>query len=322
MATTYSTNKGYALMGTGDESGNWGVVLNQDTINVIDANMGGTVTKSLSSSNVTLTAEEAENLQLILTGTLTADVVVTSPVIGFFTVRNYTTGQYKVTLQYTGGVGATVIPPQGCSRQIISDSTNGMFAIGLDPPGTLKETAAGTTSLPPSMTGEYVLCDGSAISRTTYAQLFNAIGTTFGVGDGTTTFNVPDERGYARFGRDNMGGAAAGRITNAVSGIDGSTLGATGGAQSVTIARSDLPNDNVNVTITDPGHVHEYQRRNTNGLAAAGSPPVSINTGAVDTDTDPAFTGITAAFDLNGGVSQTNVNKMPGTIICNKMIKT
>ena len=76
------------------------------------------------------------------------------------------------------------------------------------------------------------------------------------------------------------------------------------------------------MTITDPGHVHEYQRRNTNGLAAAGSPPVSINTGAVDTDTDPAFTGITAAFDLNGGVSQTNVNKMPGTIICNKMIKT
>jgi phage-related tail fiber protein len=38
----------------------------------------------------------------------------------------------------------------------------------------------------------YLLCDGSAVSRTTYANLFAAIGTTFGVGDGSTTFNIPD----------------------------------------------------------------------------------------------------------------------------------
>lgn len=38
----------------------------------------------------------------------------------------------------------------------------------------------------------YILCDGSAISRTDYADLFAVIGTTFGAGDGSTTFNVPD----------------------------------------------------------------------------------------------------------------------------------
>ena len=40
----------------------------------------------------------------------------------------------------------------------------------------------------------YLLCDGSAVSRTTYANLFNAISTSFGVGDGSTTFNIPDMR--------------------------------------------------------------------------------------------------------------------------------
>jgi Phage Tail Collar Domain len=59
----------------------------------------------------------------------------------------------------------------------------------------------------------FVLPFGQAISRTTYATLFALTGTTFGPGDGSTTFNVPDLRGRAVFGQDNMGGSAAGRIT-------------------------------------------------------------------------------------------------------------
>ena len=41
----------------------------------------------------------------------------------------------------------------------------------------------------------YLTCDGSAVSRSTYSNLFSAIGTTYGVGDGSTTFNLPDLRG-------------------------------------------------------------------------------------------------------------------------------
>lgn len=41
----------------------------------------------------------------------------------------------------------------------------------------------------------WLMCDGSAVSRTTYSKLFNAIGTTYGTGDGSTTFNIPDLRG-------------------------------------------------------------------------------------------------------------------------------
>lgn len=46
----------------------------------------------------------------------------------------------------------------------------------------------------------WLLCDGSAVSRTTYADLFTAIGTSYGVGDGSTTFNLPDLRGRVPVG--------------------------------------------------------------------------------------------------------------------------
>lgn len=53
---------------------------------------------------------------------------------------------------------------------------------------------------------DYLECDGSAISRTTYASLFAVIGTMYGVGDGSTTFNIPDDRGEFKRGFDNTAG--------------------------------------------------------------------------------------------------------------------
>lgn len=79
----------------------------------------------------------------------------------------------------------------------------------------------------------YLYCYGQAISRVTYSTLFAIFSTTFGVGDGTTTFNLPDLRGRSVFGRDDMGGSTAGRITNAIAGIVGTNLGAAGGDQSL-----------------------------------------------------------------------------------------
>src|SRR3990172_4438848 len=57
----------------------------------------------------------------------------------------------------------------------------------------------------------WLLCDGSAVSRTTYLNLFNIISTTYGVGDGSTTFNVPDLRGRVAVGvGTGTGGGASG----------------------------------------------------------------------------------------------------------------
>lgn len=89
----------------------------------------------------------------------------------------------------------------------------------------------------------FVLPAGQAISRTTYATYFNmsGVGTRYGAGDGSTTFNVPDLRGRTVFALDNLNGSAANRITVAGGNFDGTVLGGTGGAQNQTLTQAQLP---------------------------------------------------------------------------------
>lgn len=82
----------------------------------------------------------------------------------------------------------------------------------------------------------WLLCNGQAVSRITYFELAFAIGTTFGAGDGVSTFNVPDLRGRAAVGLDNMGGVAdAGRLSVP------NTLGGFGGTERHTLTVGELP---------------------------------------------------------------------------------
>ena len=75
----------------------------------------------------------------------------------------------------------------------------------------------------------WLLCDGSAVSRATYAPLFAKIGTRYGVGDGTTTFNLPNKVGKVVVGADPTG-------------TDSDyLLGATGGAEEVTLTPNQIP---------------------------------------------------------------------------------
>ena len=87
----------------------------------------------------------------------------------------------------------------------------------------------------------WLLAYGQAVSRTTYADLFTAISTTYGSGDGSTTFNLPDLRGRTIAGQDDMGGSSANRLTNQSGGLNGDTLGATGGAETHTLTTSQMP---------------------------------------------------------------------------------
>lgn len=69
----------------------------------------------------------------------------------------------------------------------------------------------------------FLACDAAAVSRATYADLFAVIGTTYGVGNGTTTFNLPDARGLVM-----VGAGANGTLTRAdASAYDGGSVGAT-----------------------------------------------------------------------------------------------
>ena len=130
-----------------------------------------------------------------------------------------------------------------------ADGTSGQF-MTTDGAGTLSFASQATSFLSGMMmpfagtsapTG-WVFCDGAAISRTTYADLFTAIASTYGAGDGSSTFNVPDLRGRVIAGQDDMGGTSANRLTAQTGGLNGDTLGATGGTETHTLALTEMPN--------------------------------------------------------------------------------
>lgn len=110
------------------------------------------------------------------------------------------------------------------------------------PVGTINMYAGATTDVP---TG-WLLCNGSAVSRTTYAQLFAVLDTEYGVGDGSGTFNLPDFVTTNRFpraasnnaGRGGTGGSATHTLTGAESGTAVHTHTATQPAHSHAIAKS------------------------------------------------------------------------------------
>ena len=101
-------------------------------------------------------------------------------------------------------------------------------------------TSFAGVNLPPS--SGYLICDGSAVSRETYANLFSVISTIYGSGDGSTTFNLPDLRGRTIIGTGQGGG-----LTNR-------PLGTIGGEEAHTLTQEEMPSHNHGVT--DPGHRH------------------------------------------------------------------
>lgn len=150
----------------------------------------------------------------------------------------------------------------------------------------------------------WLLCYGQAISRATYARLFARIGTAYGAGDTSTTFNVPDKRGRVSVGKDNMGGSAANRVTNAVSGVTATTLGATGGDQH---AQADIltASSAAVSAVSDPGHLHNFILQ-TNGGGAADGEPTSIAGGSTgDGVTRNAYTNIAVSTTVTTTVAST-----------------
>jgi microcystin-dependent protein len=135
----------------------------------------------------------------------------------------------------------------------------------------------------------FVLPSGQAINRTTYATLFALVSTTFGVGDGVTTFNVPDLRGRSIFGLGNMGGVDAGRITAAGGNFDGTVLGGTGGAQNHTLTTAEMPVHSHG--ITDPGHIHSTGT--FQAFQGGGGTPINTMLQNPGGNTGSAGTGIT-----------------------------
>lgn len=139
----------------------------------------------------------------------------------------------------------------------------------------------------------YLLCDGSAVSRTTYAALFAVVGTTFGSGDGSTTFNLPNYTNRMPYG---------------------TTIGATGGsADAIVVSHTHT------ATSTDSGHVHNTGF--TVGSDTVSGGPITIQvvkSGSNNTGTGNA--NITTTINSTGS-SGTGAN-LPPYLGINFIIKT
>lgn len=178
--------------------------------------------------------------------------------------------------------------------------------------GDCSVTEIGSIVMWPTFTvpAKWIKCNGQDISRSFYPDLFSLIGTSYGAGNGSTTFNVPNLNDRSPMG---AGGAIV------------PTIGATAGASTVTLSAAQMPTHDHTVVdpghnhgITDPGHVHVIEK--SNGVAGGAVSRVGASaTGHVtpDPSTLSAVTGISvnshgANISLaTSGLSQSHANIHP-----------
>ena len=136
--------------------------------------------------------------------------------------------QHVVTERVLGRISASTGQVEELTPANVIDLTKS--------PGEIITMASSATPL-----GSWLECNGQAVSRSTYSVLFSAISTTYGVGNGSTTFNVPDLRGRCGIG------AGTG------SGLTARTLGGTVGAETHTLSQAQTPNHNVPIRFSSAG---------------------------------------------------------------------
>lgn len=276
MPSTYSTALRLELIGNGEQAANWGNTTNTNLGTLLEQAITGVSTITMTDTNYTLVSgngisDQARNAVVIMAGTLTATRNVVVPTSNkFYAVRNATTGGQSIVVKTSAGTGVTLA--NGFTQLMYCDGTNVVLAsipinssngnaavsgtltvtsnatVGGDLAVTGNVTQGGNLIMPTGAMLEYagsaaptgwLLCDGTAVSRTTYAALFAVLGTAYGAGDGSTTFNVPDRRGK-------FGVGVNGTYTRGTSGGSTTTSSAgshdhTGSTGSTTLTTAQIP---------------------------------------------------------------------------------
>lgn len=282
MVDPVTPNRGYAIPLRGADVGTWDVPVNGD-FTLIDNNLGGVISIALTNVNVTLVANQYQYGTIRFVGALSGNVTITFPSAqAWRTVANLTTGNFYVRIN-AGGAQSIALPP-GIYTDVCVDNGNNFQFRSLPMVGEIVDLAAtavplwiSSCSVPP-----FLNCDGSSFSAGTYPALAALLG-------GNT---LPDSRGRFR-ATLNQG---QGRITSAVSGVDGDTLFASGGSQDQPILTANLPNVSLSGTVTDTGHTHPvgaaFQTSIQNGTGT--------NQGGVLVSSGSTPGGLTAANNVTG----------------------
>ncbi len=209
-----------------------------------------------------------------------------------------------------GGPGSSEVPVSAWGATLIAAADAAAARTVLSAPavvvGEIKMYAASTAP------DGYLICDGSAVSRTAYAALFAVISTTYGTGDGSTTFNLPNFKGRAPIGVG-QGNTAEGGGTGT-----NRTLGATAGAEKHTQTKGEVGAHGHTVTINDPRHSHSVGSGDaTSGSANADWGKSSYLASYITTSSE--HTGITASADTSpAGIAMDIMNPV---LVVNFVIK-
>jgi microcystin-dependent protein len=165
----------------------------------------------------------------------------------------------------------------------------------------------------------FVFPTGQAISRTVYAAAFAMVGTLFGAGDGSTTFNLPDKRGHVSAGVDSMNGVAA----NVMPGF---SLGFNGGSENMTIAQANLPPVGLSVSggtgNDSPDHTHTTGSINVQSFTSGAPTLVLAPNGTLESTSGASnrHTHVISGNTSNLG-SGTPMNILQPTIACNYILR-
>lgn len=162
--------------------------------------------------------------------------------------------------------------------------------------------------------GNFALPQGQAISRATYAALFSLIGTTYGAGDGSTTFAIPDMVGRMGAMRD-VGSA---RLSSTYFGGNPANLGAVGGSESSTLLTANLPAYTPAGTVTNGAITATGQALAAGNAISNSSPSGAFSQVGASVSTSQLAS--TFAGTAQGGVS-TPVRTVPPIIILNKIMR-
>jgi len=327
MPSTYTSLLRFIDQANGENEFTWGDLADTN-FQLIEDSIAGMHTENISgSADHTLTtlngaSDEARNMILQLTGTVSGDLSVFIPSKSkMYVILSDYSGSYTVTI--STGSGSSVDLAAGDRMIVACDGTNVIKVANVASttdstrifqPGMLQPWAGTIASIPSG----WLFCNGQAVSRSTYAALFAAIGTLHGSGNGTTTFNVPDLRDVLVIGANqDDSGTPKTNITGSLTASGGSYAGATvtgasgdhshgGSTGSYTLLEADIPShSHAAGTLTGTAAAHYHTVFSTDGAGRA----------ALTADRAAAYNDTVSTVNEQYTIKQSSAGSDPGATL-------